>query len=153
MSIIKCFFDGCCEPRNPGGTASYGAVIFKGDERVWETSEIFYPVKGRENETSNNVAEYCGFRSILQYLIAENLQHERVEIYGDSNMVIQQMFGRWKIKGGFYVPVALECRKLRLKLSNITGRWIPREQNTIADELSKAKLLKAGIKFKIQLGG
>ena len=67
--MIKAYFDGCCEPVNPGGTASYGAVIFKGAKRIWECSEVFYPTLGKEKETSNNVAEYCGFIAILEHLI------------------------------------------------------------------------------------
>lgn len=150
MTFIQCFFDGCCEPVNPGGIASYGAVILKDGKRIWEASEIFYPKKGKEKETSNNVAEYSGFKAILEYLIAKGLNKERITIHGDSMLVLRQMFGTWKIKQGYYVPIALQCKKLLKQFPNITGEWIPRDENSLADELSKAKLLKAGVKFKIQ---
>ena len=65
---IEAFFDGCCEPTNPGGTASFGAVVFRDGVRVWECSRLFRPAKGRESETSNNVAEYGGFLAILDLL-------------------------------------------------------------------------------------
>lgn len=149
-SMIKAFFDGCCEPKNPGGVAAYGAVIFRDGHRMWEQSEIFYPKKGREEGTSNNLAEYSGFKAILDYLLASGLQLEPIEIFGDSNLVIQQMFGRWKIRSGYYVPVALACRKLLSQFPSIRGQWIPREENSIADELSKAQLVRAGVKFRIQ---
>lgn len=42
MSYI-CYFDGAYEPVNPGGTASYGAVIHHNKERVWECSEGYLP--------------------------------------------------------------------------------------------------------------
>jgi ribonuclease HI len=148
--MIKCFFDGACEPRNPGGTAAYGAVIIKDGHRIWEKSEIFYPKKGDEWKTSNNVAEYSGFKAILDYLLASGLQLGRIEIFGDSNLVIQQMFGKWKIRSGYYVPIALACRDLLKQFSQIRGKWIPREENLLADELSKAQLVKAGVKFRIQ---
>lgn len=148
--MIKCFFDGCCEPTNPGGVAAYGAIIFRDGQRIWEDSQIFFPKKGREKETSNNVAEYSGFKAVLNYLLASGLYLEAIEIFGDSNLVIQQMFGRWKIKSGYYVPVALACRKLLSQFPKIKGYWIPREQNSIADELSKARLVKVGVKFRIQ---
>ena len=112
MTLIRCFFDGACEPTNPGGTASYGAVILRNEEVIHEASEIFFPQKGRERETSNNVAEYSGFRHILKWLIAQGLNGQCIEIRGDSNLVIQQMFGSWRIKQGFYVPIAKECRDL-----------------------------------------
>lgn len=38
--MIEAFFDGCCEPVNPGGTAAYGAVILKDGKKIWEASEL-----------------------------------------------------------------------------------------------------------------
>lgn len=148
--MITGYFDGCCEPVNPGGTASFGAVLFRDGERIWECSEIFYPLRGRERETSNNVAEYCGFLAILEYLIRQGLRLEQINLYGDSNLVVQQMNGRWRIKRGYYVEKAREAKKLLEQFPNLTLNWIPREENSIADELSKAELLKAGVQFKIQ---
>ena|SRR3990167_3903289 len=148
--MIKAFFDGCCEPLNPGGTASFGAVIFKDDKRVWECSRIFIPKPGKEKLTSNNVAEYSGFKSILDWLLEQKANHEKIVIYGDSNLVIQQMFGTWQIRHGHYVPIAHQCLHLLERFNNIKGQWIPREENDIADELSKAELIKAGVEFRIQ---
>lgn len=154
---ITAYFDGCCEPKNPGGTASFGAVIFVDAQRVWECSQIFFPEKGREKETSNNVAEYSGFIAILNWLIEKGYKEEAIQIFGDSNLVICQMFGDskrngklWKIKKGFYKPLAHEAQEILKQFSNIRGEWIPREENSVADELSKAELIKAGIQFKIQ---
>lgn len=147
--VIKCFFDGCCEPINPGGIAAYGAVIFRDGKRIWEDSKIFYPSRGKR-DTSNNLAEYSGFKAILDYLIKNNLNHENIEVFGDSNLVIQQMFGHWQIRSGLYVPVALVCKKLLREFPRIRGYWIPREENSIADRLSKLKLIRAGVKFRIQ---
>lgn len=144
--MIKCFFDGCCEPINPGGVASYGVIILKENKKIFKASKLFES----SSVTSNNVAEYAGFKEILDYLIKNSLQNEEIIIYGDSNLVIQQMFGTWKIKKGFYVPIAKYCKNILSKFTNLKGQWIPREENFLADELSKAELLKAGIKFKIQ---
>lgn len=149
--MIKAYFDGCCEPVNPGGTASYGAVIFKNGERIWDCSEIFYPEQGKEKATSNNVAEYCGFLSILDFLIEHNLHAHACTIYGDSKLVIEQMSGNWRIKKGFYKPVALQAKETLAKfLVTPNLVWIPREENGLADELSKAELKKAGVEFRIQ---
>ena len=135
---------------NPGGTASFGAVVFKGEGRVWECSRLFRPIPGREHETSNNVAEYAGFIAILEFLLEKGWEKEEVLVFGDSNLVIQQMFGDWQIRHGFYVPLALKAKGLVRRFPNMTGEWIPRERNGIADELSKAELVKAGIEFRIQ---
>jgi len=147
---IKAYFDGACEPKNPGGTASFGAVVFKDGKRVWDCSRLFVPQKGRELETSNNVAEYCGFIAILDWLNLQGWTAEAVIVYGDSKLVIEQMFGHWRIKKGFYVPLAWEAKQKLRNFKRLRGCWIPREENGIADELSKAELLKAGVEFRIQ---
>jgi ribonuclease HI len=148
---FECFFDGACEPINPGGTASYGAVIFDAKGiRVWECSEFFAPEKGKEHETSNNVAEYSGLIAILEYFIEQGSNESTILVRGDSNMVIQQLFGTWMIKSGHYAPLAQKAVQLLDKFPKIFGEWIPRERNSIADELSKAKLKKAGITFRMQ---
>jgi ribonuclease HI len=145
--VIEAYFDGCCEPVNPGGTAAYGAVVFIDGTKVWEDSRIFYPADG---QTSNNIAEYSGFKAILEYLLGHRLNDQPIVIRGDSNLVIQQMFGTWRIKQGLYVSLALDCVDLLSKFPHIEGRWIPRVLNTFADELSKKRLLEAGVKFRIQ---
>jgi len=148
--MIEAYFDGCCEPVNPGGTASYGVVILKDRQKIWETSKLFTPKRGREKETSNNVAEYSGFKAILDYLIAHDLTKSQIIVYGDSKLVIEQMFGRWRIKFGYYVPIATTCKAMLKQFPYLTGKWIPREKNFLADELSKAELIKAGVTFRIQ---
>ena len=154
---IKVYFDGCCEPKNPGGTASYGIVIFKDNKKILKVSKIFEPVKGKEKQTSNNVAEYSGFKRALEWLLSKSLNNEEILIFSDSKLVICQMFGdielggrKWKIRSGYYKPIALQSREILNKFSNIKGQWIPREENSIADELSKAELIRKGIEFKIQ---
>lgn len=144
------YFDGCCEPVNPGGTASYGAVIFNGKKRIWECSKLFVPIKGREKETSNNVAEYCGFISILEYFISNEITQDLITIYGDSMLVIQQMKGNWKMNQGFYIPFAKKAKDLLSKFKDVKLKWISRDENDIADELSKAELIKANVEFRIQ---
>ena len=151
---IDCYMDGCCEPVNPGGTAAYGAVVFIGSTRVWETSKVFTPKPGHERETSNNVAEYLGFIAVLEYLLQQRLNRKVIRISSDSRLVINQMFARdgrkWKIRSGLYVPHAHRARALLKKFPNTYGRWIPRDDNEIADELSKRELKQAGVEFRLQ---
>jgi ribonuclease HI len=139
--LYKAYFDGSCGPRNPGGTAAYGSVIFRQKERIWERSEVYYPPPGKERETSNNLAEYLGLIAILEQFIHIEAQHELIMVYGDSNLVIQQMSGHWKIKEGIYEPFAQRAKILTNEFSRIGWQWIPRGQNTIADGLSKAHLV------------
>lgn len=144
------YFDGACEPYNPGGTASYGAVVFHNSEPVWKCSEIYTPELGHERDTSNNIAEYAAFIALLEWFADQNLFDADILIHGDSQLVIQQMFGDWKIKNGLYAPLALEARKLVAQFKNIRGEWIRRDRNTIADELSKDALKQAGVRLRLQ---
>lgn len=149
------YFDGCCEPTNPGGTAGYGAVILQGEERIWETSGMI----PASPTTSNNVAEYLAFIAILERFIEIGMTRANIIVYGDSKLVIEQGFGTWKIRGidhklfdtpGFYAQYAVKARELLRGFTNIRGFWIPRDQNSICDELSKKQLRDAGIEFRIQ---
>lgn len=144
--MIEAYFDGCVEPRNPGGHGGYGAVVIQDGRRIWETSKYVNP----DTNVSNNVMEYMAFLAILEYLLGNNLHRQPIKVYGDSKLVIQQMFGRWKMHGGYYIPTAQKAKKILCEFPNIKGEWIPREENSLADELSKAELIKAGVEFRIQ---
>jgi len=129
-------------PQNPGGYMGAGVVIHETNE------EPHYIHKGykKDGSNSNNKAEYLALEIALDKL---RYEHDKdVFIYGDSNLVIQQMSGKWKIKGGMYSEIAFRCQsKLEWLLQNqelqITFKWIPREKNTVADELSKHGIQEA----------
>jgi len=140
------YFDGACEPINPGGTASYGAVIYEDDEKVWECSEIY----GTGKLMSNNVAEYAALIAVLEWFIEHDLCALEIIVRGDSKLVIEQMFGSWKIKSGLYTELAHKARELLTKFAKIQGEWIPRDRNEVADRLSKEALKRAGVKLRLQ---
>lgn len=158
--MIEVYTDGACEPINPGGYAAFGVYIRRLNGKKWqklyEASKLFIPRAGHEKETSNNVAEYSGLLNALEWLVSEKLTDEPILYRSDSQLVIYQnsidpRYGHtWSMKGGYYIPVAIKAKKLLRKFTNLTMEWIPREENTWADELSKAELIKAGIKFRIQ---
>jgi ribonuclease HI len=147
------FFDGCCEPRNPGGTAGFGALILENGAAI-ETLSGMIPASP---STSNNVAEYRAVNLALNWFIARGFTGESIQFFGDSMLVICQLWGdaarggrRWRIRRGAYTSAAIEAQaKLKL-FKRCHGSWIPREQNGLADDLSKAHLRSAGVKFRIQ---
>lgn len=148
MKKITAYFDGCCEPINPGGTAAFGAVIMMDGKTILQHSEIYKPLRPRE--TSNNVAEYNGLLAILEFLYRNKLNEEQIVIRGDSQLVIRQMSGEWGINQGLYVPFANRARNALRFFPNIRFEWVSRESNRHADGLSKRHLKRAGIKFRIQ---
>lgn len=141
--MIEIWIDGACEPINPGGTGGWGSYVKKGDEVWWEGSGVI----PASPETSNNVAEYMALLKTLEWALNLELKDEEILIQSDSKLVINQMFGTWRIKDGFYVLTAIQAKELLKKFSNIKGKWVPREANQKADELSKRELLKEGIKI------
>lgn len=132
---IKIYFDGACGPRNPGGRCGCGAVIFKNREIIKEIAVEYIPEI--KKETSNNIAEYYALLKALEFLIKEGLQDSVIQVFGDSKLVINQMKGVWKIRAGLYLEQAVYTKRALEKFSNIRFKWIPREQNILADNLSK----------------
>lgn len=144
--MIEIWFDGICEPVNPGGYGAYGIYIVR-DGKDLIKEGIFV---GKGKAMSNNVAEYSGFFHALNFLKDRGLEEEEIIIKGDSKLVIEQMSGNWRIKQGLYVELARKVvfqlrgfKKLRLC-------WIPREENGLCDSLARDVLRKMGVKFKIQ---
>ena len=99
---------------------------------------------------SNNVAEYAGLIAVLERFIEQELCDAEIVVKGDSMLVINQMFGTWKIKNGLYTPLAKQARELLGGFTTIKGEWIQRDRNDVADGLSKAALKRAGVKLRLQ---
>ena len=83
--------------------------------------------------TTNNVAEYTG--ALYGIKRARELGATEIELYMDSKLVIEQLQGNWKIKNEYLRQLASDI-KYHLKDISISYNWIPREKNSIADELS-----------------
>jgi hypothetical protein len=88
---------------------------------------------------SSNLAEYAGVLQILKYLSYR--PPGRVTIHGDSQLVISQLNGKWRMLKGLYLSIAKEAKALLAHLHNcgweINLCWIPRAQNKECDALSK----------------
>ena len=142
--LITAFFDGSCGPQNPGGHVGLGGIIRNGSEVLHEFSEHFDPKD--LGPTSNNLAEHMAFQKVILWLFDNELDHEDITIFGDSDLVVKQMTLIYRIKHGIYVPVAEESLQIlkRFQKKPIV-RWIPREQNVEADALSKLRLRERGI--------
>ncbi len=129
---IVCHFDGACWPKNPYGHMGMGGFILYEGANVYE---FYYGIeKGDTN--SNNVAEYLALKGLLDKLIELGHNRRSILIKGDSNLVIMQMMGLWKIKSGMYAEHAKYCKSLLPEFSDIHFQWIPREKNEDADYLS-----------------
>lgn len=123
------FFDGAAEP-NPG-EIGYGFTVS-------HNARFIHAQGGYLGTQTNNFAEYCGLYFALKYCTNNNLND--LKIHGDSDLVIRQMKKEWKCKNHNLREIYLDCLDLSTKIKNISFIWIPREQNEVADEISKRAL-------------
>jgi ribonuclease HI len=144
--MLKIFFDGATEPCNPGGAMGYGIVVKDEDGTTIHTNSWFV---GLNPKNTNNVAEYLAFTEALKYVKGSGIT---ARIYGDSQLVVKQMNGSWRIKedGGAYTPYAKTAYRLLREVGDLVDRisWIPREENEEADEASKRSLVENGIRIE-----
>lgn len=147
MLDLVLHFDGACEPRNPGGVATYGWVITLPDDSVF-ANDCGVLCSGGPNAT-NNRAEYAALGFALRYLFDEIDQVDNLRIFGDSQLVIEQINGNWRCNAPHLVKMRDRCRQLLAALEcRYTLDWIPRELNEAADALSRKAYEKAtGRKF------
>ncbi|MDQ5864020.1 MAG: ribonuclease HI family protein [Thermoproteota archaeon] len=132
--MIEVYFDGLCQPINPGGISCY-AFIVKSDGRIIHSD---YGVAGKpfSEESTNNVAEYTALAKALQWLLANDFSSSKVEIKSDSQLVVNQMTGDYKVKARRILPLYKQVLLLKAKFQNIQIKWIPRDKNREADRLT-----------------
>lgn len=104
---------------------------------------------------TNNQAEYRAVIEALNWLIAyrqsliangkEAEEEIEAEFFLDSQLVVEQLNQRYKLKNEGLKPLFWQIRKLMMKLgSRITFVYIPREQNKEADRLVNEAIDKEG---------
>ncbi len=127
-----------------------GAIVLSPQrERLLVHSE-YVPSVSLNGKTTNNIAEYMALIAILEFMLNSGLHNEEIKCVGDSKLVVEQMSGNWAANKGDYIPYFHKAKELASHFTNISYHWIPREQNTIADDLSKQCMKKNGCEFKIQ---
>lgn len=78
---------------------------------------------------TNNFAEYSGLLLAMEYLRG----YEYVHIFMDSELVVKQMLGLYRVKSETLLPLYLKAKELSSPFRDFTISHIPREQNTHAD--------------------
>jgi ribonuclease HI len=149
MAHYKLYFDGSCGPKNPGGTAAYGYVLLR--EGQEEPVRVGSGVIGTGEGMSNNLAEFYALdKGLTEGFIFCNDTTERhtLQVFGDSNLVIQVMNRHWRAKSdklyySAYEDALANLNLIRRRGHAVTFDWIPREKNTLCDDLSKEHQKKA----------
>lgn len=124
------YFDGAAFPnaKDVGGERGIGVVLEGPDGVVKKISEKL-PGTG-----TSNSAEYNALIRGLEE--ARKLGADEVLVRGDSQLVIRQLEGRYRVTSPKIRPLYEQVAKLSREFDRFEVQWIPREQNKVADELS-----------------
>ena len=109
---------------NPGPSAC-AYVICNLDDNVVEKSGLYMGV------STNNKAEYQGLRLGLER--AKELGIQRVKVFMDSQLVVNQINGLYKVRNADLIPAQQEVVALSKLFEKVSFTYIPRQLNKIAD--------------------
>jgi ribonuclease HI len=124
--VITAYIDGGA--RGNPGPAGYGARI-EGPDGV-----VLAELHGGLGVATNNVAEYSGLLAALRYAVEH--EHRRVHIKADSELLVRQMRGEYRVKNEGLKPLFLEAIGLIRNIGHVTFEHVRREFNKEADRLS-----------------
>jgi len=116
---------------NPG-RAAIGAVV------VDPKGAVRHEVSEAIGVTTNNVAEYRALIAGLEAALA--LGARRVEARIDSELIVRQAIGRYKVKNPGLIPLHNRLLALRSRFDEVVFRHVPRTQNKRADALANQAL-------------
>ncbi|MCX9025299.1 MAG: ribonuclease HI family protein [Candidatus Methanoperedens sp.] len=123
------FFDGACRG-NPGPMA-IGVVLMENGKKLDEISKCL-------GIGTNNIAEWSALIEGLKLAAAHGCME--LEVRGDSQLVIKQISGQYRVKSDNLIPLFNEAKKLCGNFKEIDFKWIKREDNARTDALSNYAL-------------
>jgi ribonuclease HI len=126
--LITAYFDG--GSRGNPGPAGWGAYI------VNDLGTVVAELSGPLGIATNNVAEYNGLIAALQWAVDHHLT--QLVVKGDSQLLIEQMRGNYKVKNEGLKPLYLKARMLVMQIGDVSFEHVRREFNQHADRLSNA---------------
>jgi ribonuclease HI len=124
--VITAYIDGGA--RGNPGPAGYGVHIVDAGGAVVDE------LHGGLGIATNNVAEYNGLLAALRWAAAHG--HRIVHIRADSELLVKQMRGEYKVKHEGLKPLFLQACALIRQIGTVTFEHVRREFNKDADRLS-----------------
>ena len=121
---------------NPG-PAGYGVRIEREDGTVVELKDSLV-------SATNNVAEYNGLLAALRWAIAHGI--ERLHVRSDSELLVKQMKGEYRVKNAGLQPLYEEARGLVRRIRHVRFEHVRREMNKDADRLANEAMDEAAAK-------
>jgi len=115
---------------NPG-PAAYAVVLARPGLPVIEEADII-------GKTTNNVAEYTALVQGLQ--LATELGVKRLSVFSDSELMVKQMRGEYRVKSPDLFDLYNEAKRLAAGFEKLTLTHVRREQNARADAIGNDAL-------------
>lgn len=84
--------------------------------------------------TTNNIAEYTAAIMGLEYAVQQGAR--RVKLFADSELLVKQINGQYKVKNEGLKPLHGKVKELIARIGSVEVQYIPREQNKKADALA-----------------
>ena len=112
---------------NPG-PAGIGAVLMD------PTGEVIDEIAQGIGVATNNVAEYKALIAGLELALAKGVTD--IDVFLDSQLVVSQVKGEWKIKNDQLRSLAARAERFLSKFESHSLNHVPREQNADADKLA-----------------
>jgi ribonuclease HI len=128
--VLHIHIDGAS--RGNPGDAGFGVYVTRPDGT--EVAGLY----GYIGRASNNVAEYQALLHALRYALAQGAR--RVRVFSDSELVVRQMDGTYRVKHPDMVPLHREARALFGRFEEALLAHVRREQNREADRLANRAL-------------
>ena len=123
------FFDGAC--RGNPGPMGIGAVLLENGKKIKEISK-------RLGRGTNNIAEWSALIEGLKLAKAHGCKE--LEVRGDSQLIIRQITGKYRVRNENLIPLSDEAIKLCRNFEKISFKWVQREKNAETDALSNRAL-------------
>ena len=124
--MIVAYIDGGA--RGNPGPAGYGVRV---EDHNGNLIEAFSKPIGI---ATNNVAEYNGLIAALRYALEHG--HENLLIRSDSELLVKQMLGEYRVKNAGLLPLHQEARRLSAQLDQVMFEHVRRARNEEADRLA-----------------
>jgi ribonuclease HI len=119
---------------NPG-PAAIGAVVL---DATVHPPAVLASVSERIGDTTNNVAEYQALIAGLEAALP--FEPRSVRVRADSQLMIRQLEGRYRVKAVHLRPLYEQAMALLARFDDVDLGHIPREENADADALVNAAL-------------
>ncbi|MCF7831178.1 ribonuclease HI family protein [Candidatus Gracilibacteria bacterium] len=113
--------------RSNPGPASGGAVLLDANKKEIARDGIFCGVQ------TNNFAEYAGLIIGLELAMKNNVSD--LEVFLDSNLIVEQMNGNYKVKNTNIRPQFEKAKAIAENFNSIKFQHVPRAKNKIADSI------------------